>query len=110
MGRVLTWKPKPIHYAKLVRSDGAISPLCAKKPRALDLTESAWTIRKEAVTCKRCIRLLSQSNLPTTLNFSPLFLWDGHVMIWGSLAEAPGLQNTPDGEPPACNTPVWISY
>jgi hypothetical protein len=58
MGRLLTTKPKVMHLAKMVRCDGAVSPLCAKKPRALDLRISTWTIRENAVTCKKCLEKL----------------------------------------------------
>ena len=50
-------RPKLCHFAAKIRADGAVSPLCAKKPRALDLTQSTWTLRREAVTCPRCLAL-----------------------------------------------------
>jgi hypothetical protein len=59
MGRILTTKSKPIHLAKMIREDGAISPLCAVKPRKLDLKISSWTNRKEAVTCNKCLDIIS---------------------------------------------------
>jgi hypothetical protein len=47
------------HMAKLLRSDGkAVSPLCAEKPRRINLSRELWTIRPEAVTCKRCLAIL----------------------------------------------------
>lgn len=59
-------KPKPIHWAKL-RGDGAVSPLCARVPRRLDLRRSSWTICDELVTCPRClIRMKSPSELKAT--------------------------------------------
>jgi hypothetical protein len=36
-------KPKPVRMAKLINTEGGVSPLCAKKPRALDLTRAPWT-------------------------------------------------------------------
>jgi len=52
--------PRPIHLAILVRADGAISPLCATKPRGLALRQSAWTLRHAAVTCPKCLALLDE--------------------------------------------------
>lgn len=45
---------KIIHFAALVDPDGHVSPFCARRPRALDLSKESWTLRPEAVTCKRC--------------------------------------------------------
>lgn len=49
---------KPIHRAKLITGDGRVSPLCAKRPRAIDLARASWTNRDEAVTCPRCLDVL----------------------------------------------------
>jgi hypothetical protein len=49
---------KPYHFADKIRSDGAVSPLCAARPRALNLRRERWTLLKSAVTCKRCIEAL----------------------------------------------------
>jgi len=49
---------KPYHFAGKIRADGAVSPLCAKTPRALNLRRESWTLIKSAVTCKRCIAAL----------------------------------------------------
>jgi hypothetical protein len=46
---------KPYHLAKLISQDGAVSPLCASKPRALNLKRELWTRDRKAVTCKRCL-------------------------------------------------------
>lgn len=46
---------KVYHKVAFVRPDGAVSPLCAKKPRALNLRRELWTLRWEAVTCPRCL-------------------------------------------------------
>jgi len=50
--------PKPIHFGALVSASGAVSPLCAARPRAIDLRRASWTNRKEAVTCARCRKAL----------------------------------------------------
>ena len=50
---------KKYHMAKAIRDDGAVSPLCAKTPRRLNLSRELWTLEKEAVTCKRCLVLLN---------------------------------------------------
>jgi hypothetical protein len=48
---------KPYHMAHLFSSGGDVSPLCAAKPRRLNLRRETWTIRWEAVTCPRCLKL-----------------------------------------------------
>jgi hypothetical protein len=48
---------KPYHMAKLFREDGGVSPLCAKRPRKIDLMRATWTFRWDAVTCPRCLAL-----------------------------------------------------
>lgn len=52
---------KIYHKAKHMTADGLVSPLCAKRPKALDLAKELWTLRDEAVTCKKCKALLSRS-------------------------------------------------
>ena len=46
---------KPVHLAKLVAPDGAVSPWCAVQPRRLNLHLSKWTTDQRAVTCRRCL-------------------------------------------------------
>lgn len=46
---------KPIHFAAKIRPDGAVSALCSKTPRAINLNVSSWTLRREAVTCRKCV-------------------------------------------------------
>ena len=57
-----TWNPgcgcKIYHKANLISPDGSVSPLCAKKPRKLNLARECWTTTDEFVTCKRCKRLI----------------------------------------------------
>jgi hypothetical protein len=45
---------KLYHSAKLFGSNGEVSPLCAKKPKALALPKALWTIDDAAVTCPKC--------------------------------------------------------
>lgn len=45
---------KPYHLAKLVDPNGRVSPLCATKPKALNLATDGWTLRPEAITCQAC--------------------------------------------------------
>jgi len=47
-----------VHRAHLVNSNGGVSPLCAKKPRVLDLRRATWTNRDGSVTCPRCLALM----------------------------------------------------
>jgi hypothetical protein len=49
---------KIYHRAKHIRSDGAVSALCFKTPRKINLKRALWTIRDEAVTCRKCLKLL----------------------------------------------------
>lgn len=37
---------------------GVVSALCFKRPRAIILKYALWTITPDAVTCKKCLRLL----------------------------------------------------
>jgi hypothetical protein len=54
------FKTKPVHRAKLIRDDGGVSPLCAPRPRVIDLTRATWTNRDDAVTCARCLKAIQQ--------------------------------------------------
>lgn len=45
---------KVIHKAKLISQNGDVSPLCAVKPRKLDLKKESWTTDLTAVTCEKC--------------------------------------------------------
>jgi len=49
---------KIVHRAAHVTSDGRVSAICYKKPRAIDLSVASWTIRDEAVTCPKCKRIV----------------------------------------------------
>lgn len=63
MGEVtMTLQEKPIHLANLMRGDGMVSALCCSKPRAIDLTRANWTNRREAVTCIKCLAILSKES------------------------------------------------
>lgn len=44
------------HMAALVSDKGDISPVCAKTVRKLNLAKELWTLRWEAVTCKKCLK------------------------------------------------------
>ena len=52
------WKPalaeKPVHLFHLVNQRGGVSPLCARRPRALDSRRAGWTFDEKDVTCPRC--------------------------------------------------------
>ena len=49
---------KVYHKAKLIARDGGVSPLCAKTPRKLNLNKELWTTSDDAVTCKKCLKIL----------------------------------------------------
>ncbi len=46
---------KVYHMFAMVNQRGGVSPLCAEKPRKLNLKRELWTFRWEAVTCKNCL-------------------------------------------------------
>lgn len=47
------------HFAKHIREDGSVSAICFSVPRAICLKQATWTNRKEAVTCKKCLKILA---------------------------------------------------
>jgi len=51
---------KLYHMADKVNQRGGVSALCFAKPKAIDLTRALWTNRKEAVTCKKCLAILTE--------------------------------------------------
>jgi hypothetical protein len=53
--------PRVYHFARKIRADGAVSPWCAKSPRAINLAKASWTNRIEAVTCEKCIAAYNAS-------------------------------------------------
>ncbi len=56
----LSLRKKPIHFANLISNKGDVSPICALQPRKLNLRRETWTMRKEAVTCPKCIAHLKK--------------------------------------------------
>lgn len=52
-------KPKIYHRAHLVSSKG-VSALCFKRPRSINLRQAMWTNRDEAVTCKKCLAMITE--------------------------------------------------
>lgn len=61
LGEARKAKPKPVHMAGKMRDDGAVSAKCFNKPRPIDLSKASWTLRPEAVTCKRCIAIAERA-------------------------------------------------
>lgn len=53
---------KTYHMAHEIKDGGAVSALCFKKPRPINLKVACWTIRPEAVTCKKCLQLMPTEN------------------------------------------------
>jgi hypothetical protein len=52
------------HRAKLVNDRGDIIPLCrVRSMRKVDLSVESWTIRNDAVTCRRCQKLIEEGAL-----------------------------------------------
>ena len=56
---------KPVHMAKMVNDKGDVSPLCAARPRRINLKVATWTNRAEAVTCKKCLTALASPKATT---------------------------------------------
>jgi hypothetical protein len=50
-------RPKIIHRGDKIRLDGAVSARCFASARAIDLKRATWTLRDDAVTCPKCIRI-----------------------------------------------------
>jgi len=46
---------KVYHKAYLIDSNGHVSPLCADRPRKLNLRKELWTFQWAQVTCKECL-------------------------------------------------------
>ncbi len=43
-----------VHRAGQIRSDGAVSARCFKRPRPIDMKRASWTTTAAGVTCPRC--------------------------------------------------------
>ena len=53
---------KIIHRAGLSHLlTGQVSARCFKKPRPINMDIASWTIRDEAVTCKKCLALIKHA-------------------------------------------------
>ena len=48
------------HRAHLIDSNGHCSALCYQRPRLIDLRKALWTIRDEAVTCRKCLNKIAE--------------------------------------------------
>lgn len=53
-------REKRYHMAALINDAGEVSALCSASPRPIDLRRASWTNRAEAVTCPRCLRMMSE--------------------------------------------------
>lgn len=51
---------KVYHYAHMMNPKGKVSPLCADKPRAINLDRASWTIVEAQVTCPKCLKRLKE--------------------------------------------------
>ena len=54
---------KKYHMAAYIYENGSVKPLCRESKINLKKRET-WTIRREAVTCKKCLELLKQFAFP----------------------------------------------
>ncbi len=57
---------KNVHMAEIFNEAGGASALCFRRPRSINMEIAAWTISANAVTCKKCLRLLRQQARTTT--------------------------------------------
>lgn len=48
------------HLASKMRADGAVSAMCFKTPRAIDMSRATWTTDRKAVTCPKCIAIVQR--------------------------------------------------
>jgi hypothetical protein len=46
---------KVIHRAGLIDRMGNVSAKCFKRPKAIDLSVSSWTLLDHKVTCLKCL-------------------------------------------------------
>lgn len=58
-----TMRQRKTHMAAKVNPAGGVSALCFATPRAISLSQATWTLRPEAVTCKRCQQALRDQAL-----------------------------------------------
>lgn len=49
-----TQRSRIVHLAKFFGEDGQVSAMCYPFQRPIDMQKATWTIRPEAVTCRRC--------------------------------------------------------
>ena len=54
---------KVYHFARQWRADGAVSALCYKRPRPINLRIALWTITVKAVTCPRCLKMIRERDM-----------------------------------------------
>lgn len=57
------------HRAHLTSSKGDVSPLCADRPRKINVkggSGETWTLRDEAVTCPQCIERIRARTLASS--------------------------------------------
>jgi hypothetical protein len=53
---------KKYHFAIMVDERGKVIALCFRYRRPINLRIASWTLRKDAVTCKKCLRILEASH------------------------------------------------
>lgn len=55
---------KVCHKAKFIAQDesGDVSALCYADPHRIDLAKATWTIRQEAVTCSKCLKIMRETS------------------------------------------------
>lgn len=55
------FKPKTVHFGTKVNQYGGVKALCFGVDRAIDLSRATWTNRREAVTCRKCNRIIASA-------------------------------------------------
>lgn len=56
---------KRYHLARFVNAKGGVSPWCAKRPRAINLSKALWTICVEDANCKACLKAFARHGSTT---------------------------------------------
>ena len=50
------------HKANKINPKGDVSALCFKEPRKINMKTESWTITDSAVTCKKCLKELEETD------------------------------------------------
>lgn len=60
---------KVYHMADKTDGRGAVSALCYKRPRPINLKIALWTLRADAVTCRACLARIRERSAVAMLGY-----------------------------------------